>query len=231
MDVPDVRELRPATAARRARGSQSRLAILDAALRVIARDGLAAANHRAIAAEAGVALASTTYHFDSLPQLHEQAFELYAQRAQPINRQALERARARIEALADPDAGARAALQQRLLGLLVAFLRRQLHEHAGNLAVEVQFLGLVRPEAALARRVGAYRDALVADIAQVLQPLSPQPAIDASLLLGAVHRLELEGLRAGRRLPEARVRAELGRLLALVLGVEAPAPARRRART
>ena len=58
-----------ATDGRRARGEASRQAILDAAVRVIAAGGLTSVTHRAVAAEAGVSTALTTYHFATLDDL------------------------------------------------------------------------------------------------------------------------------------------------------------------
>jgi TetR/AcrR family transcriptional regulator, regulator of biofilm formation and stress response len=58
---------------RQARGERRRDAILDAALRVIADDGVSAVTHRAVAAEARVPLSSTTYYFESLDELLEGA--------------------------------------------------------------------------------------------------------------------------------------------------------------
>ncbi|WP_103530800.1 TetR/AcrR family transcriptional regulator [Streptomyces sp. SM11] len=46
-----------------------RTRIIDAALRVIAADGMAGLSHRTVAAEADVPLGSTTYHFGSLDEL------------------------------------------------------------------------------------------------------------------------------------------------------------------
>ncbi|MEO3977085.1 TetR family transcriptional regulator [Streptomyces sp. CAU 1734] len=43
--------------------------IIDAALRVIGRDGIGGLSHRTVAAEADVPLGSTTYHFASLDEL------------------------------------------------------------------------------------------------------------------------------------------------------------------
>jgi DNA-binding transcriptional regulator YbjK len=51
------------------RGERRRTALLDATLRVVARDGAAGASHRAVAAEAGVPLGSTTYYFESREQM------------------------------------------------------------------------------------------------------------------------------------------------------------------
>jgi TetR/AcrR family transcriptional regulator, regulator of biofilm formation and stress response len=61
--------------------SDRREVILEAALRVIARSGVDAATHRAVAAEAGVALASTTYHFASKSALVHEALELVIERS------------------------------------------------------------------------------------------------------------------------------------------------------
>lgn len=46
-----------------------RTRIIDAALSVIAAEGMAGLSHRTVAAEADVPLGSTTYHFDSLDDL------------------------------------------------------------------------------------------------------------------------------------------------------------------
>jgi DNA-binding transcriptional regulator YbjK len=62
------------------RGSARRQAMLDAALALVARGGPRAVTHRAVAAEAGVPLAATTYYFDSRDDLIAQALELCAER-------------------------------------------------------------------------------------------------------------------------------------------------------
>jgi DNA-binding transcriptional regulator YbjK len=50
--------------------------ILEATLRVIGEGGVKSVTHRAVAQEANVALASTTYYFDSKGALIEEALEL-----------------------------------------------------------------------------------------------------------------------------------------------------------
>jgi len=57
---------------------QRRLAILHAALRVVARDGVRGVRHRAVATEAGVPLSATTYYFKDIQDLLADAFTLYA---------------------------------------------------------------------------------------------------------------------------------------------------------
>ncbi|QFZ21088.1 TetR/AcrR family transcriptional regulator [Saccharothrix syringae] len=67
------------TSARR-RDPERRERIVRAAVRVIGRSGLSALTHRAAAAEAGVPLGSTTYHFADLDELLEAAVRLVAER-------------------------------------------------------------------------------------------------------------------------------------------------------
>jgi DNA-binding transcriptional regulator YbjK len=60
------------------RGEERRRTILDAALRVISRDGVGATTHRAVAAEAGVPLGTVTYHYGSIDNLLESALRWFA---------------------------------------------------------------------------------------------------------------------------------------------------------
>jgi DNA-binding transcriptional regulator YbjK len=60
---------------RLSRGQARRTLLLDAAVRVVARDGAGDLTHRAAAAEAGVSLASVTYHFASIQALRRATFD------------------------------------------------------------------------------------------------------------------------------------------------------------
>jgi DNA-binding transcriptional regulator YbjK len=57
------------TDGRHVRGQRTREALLDAAMRVIAEQGVAAATQRTVATAAGASLASTTYHFGTRDEL------------------------------------------------------------------------------------------------------------------------------------------------------------------
>ena len=63
------------------RRNPRRREILEATLRVIGESGVNSVTHRAVAQEAGVALASTTYYFDSKDHLVEEALELMIARS------------------------------------------------------------------------------------------------------------------------------------------------------
>ncbi len=62
------------------RGVARRRVLLEAAVRVIGRGGIAAVDHRAVAAEAGVPLGSTTYYFESKDDMVAQALNYVADR-------------------------------------------------------------------------------------------------------------------------------------------------------
>ncbi|HYJ00551.1 MAG TPA: TetR family transcriptional regulator [Thermoleophilaceae bacterium] len=62
------------------RGATRRRELLEAAVRVIGRGGIAAVDHRAVAAEAGVPLGSTTYYFESKHDMVAQALNYVADR-------------------------------------------------------------------------------------------------------------------------------------------------------
>lgn len=57
------------TDGRRIRGARRRAQLIDAAVRVIAREGVAGLTHRSVAAEASIPKSAATYHFTSLDDL------------------------------------------------------------------------------------------------------------------------------------------------------------------
>jgi DNA-binding transcriptional regulator YbjK len=63
----------PSRGRRDPRGEQRRGELLDAAVRLIGRQGIDAVTHRAVSAEAGVPAASTSYYFRSKDELIDEA--------------------------------------------------------------------------------------------------------------------------------------------------------------
>jgi DNA-binding transcriptional regulator YbjK len=64
---------------RRRRGIERTNKILEATLRILAREGASAVTHRAVAEEAGVPIAATTYYFESKDDLLSGAFRRHAE--------------------------------------------------------------------------------------------------------------------------------------------------------
>jgi DNA-binding transcriptional regulator YbjK len=69
-----------ATGTRAEASERVREAIVAATVRIVAREGVAAVTHRRLAAEAGVALSSTTWHFGTKADILEAALHWTARR-------------------------------------------------------------------------------------------------------------------------------------------------------
>ena len=72
--------MRTETGPRAEASRRTRDAIVAATVRIVAREGVAAVTHRRVAAEAGVALSSTTWHFATKADILEAALHWTARR-------------------------------------------------------------------------------------------------------------------------------------------------------
>ena len=205
------------------RSEQRRQAILDAAMRLIVRDGVRAVRHRAVAAEAQVPLSATTYYFKDIDDLITDTFALFVER----NAEALSAFWSSVEGdlqemaavLAD-DPGARGSLVERIVELAVQYVQVQLTERREHLLAEQAF----RQEALLNPRLRELADAhqrilsLGAVHFQVLG--SGQPEQDAKVLTSIILQMEYQGLVDGvEQLAVDEMRAILRRYLNLVMGL------------
>lgn len=171
--------------ARRARGLERRRRILDAALAIVGREGAGAVTHRAVAAEAGVPLAATTYYFGSRADLLAQALEHTA--ADDIRR--LERDAAGYAA----DPLTPATLSERLAATAAGWLRGDRPTLLAQ--YEISLEAARRPELAVTCR--AWTQAYVAAIAPALARLGATAADrDAWILFAALSGMVLDELAA-----------------------------------
>jgi DNA-binding transcriptional regulator YbjK len=117
----------PVEDGRRARGEARRRQLQQAALAVIEREGLAGVTHRAIAEQAGVPLASASYHFAGIDELAETALR--------------EATRRLIEDLADDP-------RERTLGHLAELIAAEVRERPGAVigCYEFYLLAIRKPE-------------------------------------------------------------------------------------
>jgi TetR/AcrR family transcriptional regulator, regulator of biofilm formation and stress response len=111
---------------RDARGERRRAELLDAAIHLIGARGIEAVTHRAVAAEAGVPAASTSYYFRSKDELIHQALRTLAERE-------IERLRTRREAL-----GAGVADLEVTIEALAGWIEEQLTPE-GSVALLAQY--------------------------------------------------------------------------------------------
>jgi len=202
---------------------QRRQDILDAAMRIVVRDGVRAVRHRAVAAEASVPLSATTYYFKDMDDLLTDAFAQYVERSAAYmaklwgNTEVLLRG---MLARSDGSCEARAQLADDIALMAMEYLRHQLTTRREQLIAEHAFHheGLINPR--LAPLVSAHQQILLQGTCQFLQVMgSSQPELDAQVLTGIICRMEYQGLLDGPQ-PDAD-EAMLGiltRYMHLVLG-------------
>lgn len=106
--------------------SDRRRAIVEAALAVIGRGGVDAVTHRAVAVEAGVPLAATTYYFGSKAELVQEALELVIARSAEIVDECT-----RIDGVLDCD---------ELVERLAAFAEAQLEDREAPLIAQYELM-------------------------------------------------------------------------------------------
>jgi DNA-binding transcriptional regulator YbjK len=202
--------------AKSTKGKRSREALLVAAITLIARDGLEAVSHRAVAIEAQASLALTTYYFVSKTDLLLQAFEHFAASGEPSIAEVWTRADAILEQ-GDAATG-RMQTIARLADLATDYICRRPRPEPDGVAFELAFLYAPRLEPELAHVVRAYRERILASAIRFCERAgSAAPYTDAELLIGAILRLEFEQLSVAVRTSRDNVRMQLERLLALIL--------------
>ncbi|ASL27522.1 TetR family transcriptional regulator [Azotobacter chroococcum] len=207
------------------RGSeQRRQAILDAAMRIIIRDGVRAVRHRAVAAEAGVPLSATTYYFKDIDDLLTDTFALFVARSAAYMAGFWERTQGLLLEQVDrlEDSGeSRRQLAEEIARLAVGYVRHQLHFRRDELIAEQAFQqeALINPR--LHELARSHRRILQQGAIQFFQVLGSQhPEQDASVLTGIIGRMEYQGLLDGPgRLDDEEMLAILSRYMYLVLGL------------
>jgi DNA-binding transcriptional regulator YbjK len=188
------------------RGARSRRAILDATLRVLRDAGLGGVTHRAVAAEAGVSVALTTYHFASKDDLLEQALLVAAEETTGD-------LRARLELLPGFDSGSEVEqLAAALAGLL---LDRLGDDRLAVIAVfELYVAAARRPElkAAMAAWSAAYLELVEA---MLVRAGIPRPRAGAMIVVAVLDGLSMTQLTTpSTEFGDDVVRPALERLLA-----------------
>lgn len=203
---------------------QRRQAILDAALRIIVRDGVRAVRHRAVAAEAEVPLSATTYYFKDINDLITDTFALFVERSAEAMSAFWAGADEQLQLLAaglKQDAETRMRLLEQVVELAIVYVRTQLTENRERLLAEQAFRleALLNP--GLLELAAAHRKILAQGVDKFFRVLgSPQPEEDAQVLTGMILQMEYQGLLDGvDNLDLEEMRSILRRYLRLVMGL------------
>jgi DNA-binding transcriptional regulator YbjK len=203
---------------------QRRQAILDAAMRIIVREGVRAVRHRAVALEAQVPLSATTYYFKDIDDLLTDTFAQFVERSAAHMAQFWSGTQGLLQELVgglDGSEAARRQLADRIAQLAVEYVQRQVRERREELIAEQAFQqeALLNPR--LHELVRAHRQILQQGVTHFFEVLgSQQPEQDAVLLTAAIVRMEYQGLLDGvEQLDSEGMLAILKRYMNLVLGL------------
>lgn len=195
------------TDSRRARGEHRRRAILEATLTLVGRSGTGAITHRAVAVEAGVPLAATTYYFSSKSELVREALTHAAE----TDRETTTTLAAELERV--QNAGELATTLADHVADWLGSGRAVLVSH-----YEITLEGARRPELAAISR--AWTDRYVQVLAEPLRRLgSTTPELDAWIVVTAYDGMmldELSGQRPG--FERETLRPALDRLILALVG-------------
>jgi DNA-binding transcriptional regulator YbjK len=202
----------PTRGRRDRRGEQRRAELLDAAIHLIGAQGLDAVTHRAVAAEAGVPAASTSYYFRSKDELIDEALRALATREIAL-------LRARRDAL-----GERAADLDTTVEALAAWIEEQVAE-GGRVAMLAQYqLQLEAARRPAAREIlAAWKDG-TDDLAETAMSMLGAADVRTAgiLLVCAIDGLRLRLMASGHEpLTPEQLRATLRALLVGLVGAPA----------
>lgn len=195
------------------RGEERRTQVLEATLRLLAREGPRAVTHRAVAREAGTSLRATTYYFSSRDELLVQALVHYARTAFD-----------RFDRLREPlgsEGGDDDPLEQ-AADVLASTVLSDLEEDRTGLVAEYELALEIgrRPELEPAFSDWQKRlEKLLAAYAGLLG--SRRPELHARLVLATLRGLELEALAHPSRPPRREdLRGVFAELLRSLLASE-----------
>jgi DNA-binding transcriptional regulator YbjK len=203
---------------------QRRQAILDAAMRLIVREGVRAVRHRAVAAEAAVPLSATTYYIKDIDDLITDTFAQFVERSAAHMAHFWNSTQGLLQqqvSQLDGSVEARRRLANEIARLAVEYVRNQLLNRREHLLAEQAFQqeALLNPR--LHELVRAHRQILQQGVTHFFQVLgSQQPEQDATLLTAIIVRMEYQGLLDGvEHLDSEDMLAILKRYMHLVLGL------------
>lgn len=191
-------------AGRSKKGAESRGRIIDAALELIGRDGLASLSMRSVANEAAVPLGAVTYYFDSKQQLIGEAFLAHSQRE-------LSRVISAISSIGEVGSSADLAV------VIGDFLIDGLQNPQNALIAEYEFLVHASKQPELARASTAWQQSLLAELTRVLERLGSHDAsVDARLVMAVMAGLEVDNLTREPLSPDqvSSIRNSVSRLFA-----------------
>jgi DNA-binding transcriptional regulator YbjK len=183
---------------RRSKGEQTRNQILNAAIEVLASQGIKGTTHRAIANQAQLQLSLTTYYFKDIKELVHEAFMLSS--TQTISRAGA----AWFPAFDILDSYTKTQLKKVALRMELAetlskmatdYLCRKIKDHPIELAIEQLLFTEIQITPQLRELANTHKQALISPFIQLCSYFNEENAVlDADILLTIFTQLEYRNL-------------------------------------
>jgi len=190
-----------------ARGVERRKALLEAVLRIVTRDGVAAVTHRAVAVESEASLRATTYYFATKEDMIREAFRFFCE-----------------ESLVQIEATSARYLDRDVVpGDAVAMIFENVLKEWDNpntsWVAEFELILAIAREPSFAPEYRAFQQRLDLGLKTTMQKIgSKHPARDARIVLAFLRGFELEQLsRTDRKTWQRRMRADLSHLVTALM--------------
>lgn len=187
----------------RAKSEQRRRDILQATLDIVRTEGVRGIRHRAVAKEAGVPLAATTYYFKDIDELILDAFTLYTEQALAVVNEFTDHFYQPLtNILHQENARSQETIEQLVNYMseqVVAYMLNQVDAQRDMLIIEqaLRYEALINPK--LRNLLKLHRKALYDKATSFFKEFvhSEHPYEDAELLVGLFHTLEYNSLLYG----------------------------------
>ena len=183
----------------RVKSEQRRRQILEATLSIVRTEGVRGIRHRAVAKEADVPLAATTYYFKDIDELILDAFTLYTEQALAVLNEFTEHFYQPLGQILQENVREPAG-RERLIDYMaeqvVAYMLNQVQGQRDMLIVEqaLRYEAIINPK--IRQLLKMHRKALYDKGVEFFSKVvsSARPYEDAELLIGLFHTLEYNSL-------------------------------------
>jgi DNA-binding transcriptional regulator YbjK len=208
--------------AARAKSEYRRKEILDAALRIVAREGIRGVKHRAVAKEAGVPLASTTYYFKDIEELISDAFMLFAEKSLRVLDIFYGELNKLVSSFDVKQIHSDPAVKEKFAYLLVdmgvGYIESQVKFRKEDVLTEMAFLLEAVRDERLKPLARDYRGIWYSRLIDFLITVNaPAPKEDAMLIISSVQGLLYEGIVNDGKINEVKTRAILKRAIFVLM--------------
>lgn len=201
----------------RAGGLKRRKQILEATLRVILRDGIRGVRHRAVAEEAQVPLASTTYYFKDLEELLSETFLFWNHGASIYAGRLKDEVAKYLDSMPScsihhPDT--RKKLESTFSSLSIDYVLDQINNHQEDRQIELAFHHEATRNAKLRLVVRNRLNSHLESMAEFYELIgSPNPKADAQATISLLLRLEQDAVMDDEAVDRSFIESTLSRHL------------------